>query len=217
SRTPPRPSDPVAPPRLSAPSSPPLPVDPPAPPGSLVPLAPPWSVVVLPLPQDSAPPAAPRHSVPPASLGSSLLPAPPQSSVAPAPRRTSGAPPLSPESCAPPCAPPWPSRSSVLPRIIGSSSPPWAPPSPALLPSPFLHLGSSLHQIHPGLCLSSSRMSILRRNLLQYRLPDSISPPSPTGSPEALGQLRRVSFRLFHPPTRRPHLVVHLGLPPPAA
>ncbi|KAI2651120.1 Chromatin-remodeling ATPase INO80 [Labeo rohita] len=59
-----------------------------------------------------------------------LPPAPPQSSVAPAPLRTSRSlpPPRSPE----PWAPPWPSRSSVSPKIIGSLSLPQAPPPPAL-------------------------------------------------------------------------------------
>ncbi|KAL0154139.1 hypothetical protein M9458_050598 [Cirrhinus mrigala] len=118
----PRPSDPAAPLRLSAPLSPPLPVGPSLPPGSLVPPAPSWSVVVPPSPQDSTPPAAlvaPSHRLPPA---------PPQSSVAPTPLRTSGSPPPHPPRSPEPWAPPWPSGSSVSPRIFSSPSPPWAPP-----------------------------------------------------------------------------------------
>ncbi|KAL0195201.1 hypothetical protein M9458_008773, partial [Cirrhinus mrigala] len=109
--TPPRPSDPPAPPQLAAPSSPPLPVGPPAPPGFIFPPAPPWSVVVPPSPQDYTPPAATHRPVPPAPVGSSLPPALPQSSVTPAPLRTSRSLP-----------PPWPSGSSVSPKIISSVS-----------------------------------------------------------------------------------------------
>ncbi|KAI2662036.1 Titin [Labeo rohita] len=131
SRTPPWPSDPAAPPRLSAPSSPLSPVDPLAPPGSLsLRLRLGWSSSRHRL-SDSIPPAVPRHSVPPAPLGSSLPPALPQSSVAPALLQTSGSPPRSPE----PWFPPGPTRSSVSPRIIGSSSPHRAPPPPVPPPS----------------------------------------------------------------------------------
>ncbi|KTG45652.1 hypothetical protein cypCar_00000553 [Cyprinus carpio] len=78
----------------------------------------------------STPLAAPRLFVPLALSGSSFPSAPPRSSVAPVPPLPSGSPPLprSPE----PSAPPWPSGSSPSPWLI--SSPPQAPPPPALLP-----------------------------------------------------------------------------------
>ncbi|KAL0198143.1 hypothetical protein M9458_006683, partial [Cirrhinus mrigala] len=102
-----------------APSS----VGPPAPPGSLIPPSPPSlrSVVV---------PPSPQESIPLALLGSSLSSA--SSLCHPmAPPWTSGSPPQLPETW----APPWPSGSLVSSWLIGSLSPPRAPPPPAPLPS----------------------------------------------------------------------------------
>ncbi len=121
SRTPPRPVDPAAPPRILAPSSP-L--------GSLVPPAPPWSVVDHLLPRDSAPLDTPLPSISVRLLlpsGSTLvlcrsgstaafwIPASASVAVAICSALALQIPPS-----------PW---------LIGSPSPPRAPPPPALPPS----------------------------------------------------------------------------------
>ncbi len=157
-----------------------------------------WSVVDHPSPRDSTRLAGPE--APPS--GSSIPSAPPQSSVTPAPPRPSGSPPpyRSPKLF----APPWPSGFSLSPWLIGSPSPPRAPPSVGstmgqhygcglgstwhrLLQAPgsslrlirsdsscFL-LGSSLHRLHPGLCSSSSSLPNKYTRYLMYLDPSPCS------------------------------------------
>ncbi len=169
-RTPLQPIDPAAPPRLLAPSPPPSPIYPSAPPGSLVPPVPPWSGVDPTSPRDSSPLAAPRRCIVLAPLCSFLPPAPPGSSVAPAPLRISGLQPWSPE----PSAPPWPPGSSASPWLVGSLSPPRAPPPPvppplvgslksAAIPPPWLLplFGSTMGH-HHGCALGPAVRLLLR-------------------------------------------------------
>ncbi|KAL0194753.1 hypothetical protein M9458_008325, partial [Cirrhinus mrigala] len=115
SLTPPQPSDPLTLPWLHAPSSPPWSVFPLAALGSLVPMAPPWSLVDNPLPRDYTSPASPRLYIPPALSGSFFPPALPSSSGTPSPQWSSGTVSL-PQSLEP-AATPWPSGSSVSPRL----------------------------------------------------------------------------------------------------